>query len=152
MAVGMIAKRMSIRKPYLTAAILEPTSFTSRHDELVEEFAQRGWPSGTSHASPVKVVSPIQRDKNLWDARVHRVFSLLELLRRCPSCRAFYNKIYGEGVAELRLRVRGLIPVSHKWENLMINWTSDTPADATILEFSDTLVREREAFLKKQEV
>jgi len=144
----------SILKPYLEAAIIEPTSFHSRHDELVAEFKRRRWASGFNHTTPlppVEQIIPAERDKPLWNVKVHRTWSLLELLRRCPNCREGYNKLHGTSAAEDLLSQWNINSVNHKTQGLMINWTWETPADSRELTFSDTLVREAEALKKQRE-
>jgi hypothetical protein len=159
MCVGFVlnpkhpGKPGSILKPYLEAAIIEPTAFYSRHEELVAEFRRRRWPSGFNHTTPmppVESIIPAERDKPLWNVKVHRVWSLLELLRRCPRCRTQYDKVHGDAAATSLLGQWNITPVDHKSQGLMINWRHDTPADATELTFSDHLVREAEALAKQR--
>lgn len=145
---GYVAHGMSIRG-FVEKGILEIDNMVDRHDELVREFARRGWPSGTAHTTPMIIDREHPMIKE-WYYRgsVHRIYTLLELLRRCPKCRDRYNRKYCSGLAEAFVRSWGLEPVNYKWEGLMVAWTNTTNDDPFF--FSDVLVKEREEILRKK--
>jgi len=143
MLEGCIKKGISVRN-YIVWGLFEPQSMQSRHEELVVDFRRRGWSSGLNHTSPLKLIETIHsKDQDIWHlGKVHRVFSLLELLRRCPKCRTGYDSVHGSSSATTLLLKWNLNPTDHKAKDLMIDWSFDTPADSTTLTFSDTLVKE----------
>ncbi len=53
-----------------------------RHDQLVLEFARRGWPSGRQHKTPFPddYVPP-------WEGKVDFVDSFMDLMFRCSRCK-----------------------------------------------------------------
>lgn len=78
-------KRHSIRGRIETPSgpQIEPKAMERRHDELAAEMLRRGF----NHQSPFVQPSLAHLPENHRDARVDRVVSLEDLLRRCDRCR-----------------------------------------------------------------
>ena len=79
MFVGTIQKGISVRG-YLEGGFLEPQKLWERHDVLAREMERRGM----RHKSPLTRCDV----SDLGDHKVDASASLLELTRRCASCRA----------------------------------------------------------------
>lgn len=73
--LGCLAKSKSI-KGYLDQNLVSPMHLEVRHAELVEEMIKRGY----NHNSPLTYQSNI-------NGYIDPVKNLIELCRRCPTCR-----------------------------------------------------------------
>ena len=87
MFVGSINKGTSMAG-YLKAGQLEPAALQSRHDELVAEMLRRGY----NHNTPLQPTVPEFEKAEYFGTLINREASLVELLRRCPECRALYEE------------------------------------------------------------
>lgn len=85
MFVGTINKGLSV-EGFLTKNLLEPSSLTKRHGELVDEMTRRGY----NHKSHLPAVQTLDRISNYW-IKIDRHASLAELHRRCPECLALHQ-------------------------------------------------------------
>lgn len=66
---------------FLKKRLIETTAIISRHEELVVEMKRRGY----AHKSPLPEIMPYPKS---WDeVKVDRQASMVEILRRCQSCR-----------------------------------------------------------------
>jgi len=79
MFVGCINKGKSI-EGYINDGLVEPSTLSERHDELVREMEARGY----SHKSPLP---SYQLPDGMGVGRVDREGNIQELLARCPFCR-----------------------------------------------------------------
>lgn len=79
MLVGHINKGRALGR-FVSDGLVEPQSVHDRHDELVSEFARRGF----NHNSPLPALS---NPDDLPSVLVDRKQSLKELRRRCERCR-----------------------------------------------------------------
>jgi hypothetical protein len=143
MFCGSLDKCKSVDN-YINWGMLEIDQLIPRHDAIVAEFKRRGWPSGSDHKTPV--VQDYSNHPQFSTGKVHRERALLELVRRCPTCRSRYGVFQSQEL----LQKYGVVPVNSKWEGLMISWTNTT-VDSDPLTFSDTLVKERQEMLLKLE-
>ena len=87
MFVGTILKGISLTG-YLKGGQLEPASLKSRHDELVEEMRSRGY----NHKTPLQPLPQDFEKEVYFSTIINREASLVELLRRCPDCRARHKE------------------------------------------------------------
>jgi len=134
---------MNVRN-YIKWGLLEVDQMVARHEELVAEFKSRGWSSGFNHTTPLVLPDNALVKELYSQGRVHRRFSLLELLRRCTNCRARYDTIHGKWSATRLLVENDLAPAMRKYHDLMVDWTNTTLDDASMT-FSDALVVEHES-------
>lgn len=86
MFVGTINKGFSV-EGFLTKNLLEPSSLTKRHGELVDEMFRRGY----KHKSHLPALNTLDRISNYW-VKIDRHASLAELHRRCPECLALHKQ------------------------------------------------------------
>jgi len=146
MMVGMLRDGRSLRG-MISNGILQIDKMQERHDILVEEFRRRKWQAGTNHKTPLE--QPDHREY-VSKGSVHPLYSLLELLRRCPDCRQIYDSspILGAEAKPL-LAKYGIQPATFKWEGLMIAW-KDTTGLHDPYHLSNVLVKEQEEILRKK--
>lgn len=134
----VIPRMNGIIRAYLKWGMLEVENLASRHDELVKDFARRGWPAGFEHQTPFQLDRIAPQVVEKWSVgHVHRRYSLLELLRRCPKCRKEHDEV-ASVIAEQLLKEVGVTPVGHKSQEFMISWTNETPENGPF-ELSDSL-------------
>jgi hypothetical protein len=73
-------ERNSTITGFIANGLVELHHIQERHDELVEEFKARGWPSGQVHKTPIVNFSPAPAGK----IDVSR--NIEELAVRCYAC------------------------------------------------------------------
>ena len=72
---------------FVTENLLEFRSLKARHDELVREMERRGMRHGSPWVEPGPCLQITATEKAV---KIDRQAALVELLRRCPECKANY--------------------------------------------------------------
>lgn len=83
-------KKHNIRGRIFPVVQIEPSSMETRHNELATEMLKRNMHHKSDYIQPNIDYLPDE----LKNAKVDVIFSLQDLLNRCPSCSQRYHNIY----------------------------------------------------------